>query len=52
MKIGYRDHLVTNEEISCTGCKPENWCRYVSPNAVKRKESAAAHNADAIPVTR
>ena len=28
MKIGYRDHLVSNEEISCTGCKPENWCRY------------------------
>ena len=28
MKIGYRDHLVTNEEISCTGCKPENRCRY------------------------
>ena len=28
MKIGYRDHVVTNEEIACTGCKPENWCRY------------------------
>ena len=28
MRIGYRDHIVTNEEISCTGCKPENWCRY------------------------
>ena len=28
MKIGYRDHVVTNKEISCTGCKPENWCRY------------------------
>lgn len=28
MKIGYRDHIVTNEEISCTGCKAENWCRY------------------------
>ena len=28
MKIGYRDHLVSNEEIFCTGCKPENWCRY------------------------
>ena len=27
-KIGYRDHVVTNEEISCSGCKPENWCRY------------------------
>lgn len=28
MKIGYRDHIVSNEEISCTGCKVENWCRY------------------------
>ena len=28
MKIGYRDHIVTNEEIAWTGCKPENWCRY------------------------
>ena len=28
MHIGYRDHIVTNEEITCTGCKPENWCRY------------------------
>lgn len=27
-KIGYRDRVVTNEEISCTGCKPDNWCRY------------------------
>ena len=27
-KIGYRDHVVTNEEIACTGCKTENWCRY------------------------
>ena len=27
-KIGYRDHVVTNEEISCDGCKKENWCRY------------------------
>lgn len=28
MKIGYRDRIVSEEEISCTGCKPENWCRY------------------------
>lgn len=28
MGIGYRDHVVSNEEIACTGCKPENWCRY------------------------
>ncbi len=28
MKIGYRDQVVSNEEISCSGCRPENWCRY------------------------
>ena len=28
MKIGYRDRVVSEEEIACTGCKPENWCRY------------------------
>ena len=28
MKVGYRDRVVSNEEIACTGCKPENWCRY------------------------
>ena len=27
-KIGYRDRVVSNEEISCTGCSVENWCRY------------------------
>ena len=27
-KIGYRDHVVSIEEISCTGCRPENWCRF------------------------
>lgn len=27
-KIGYRDRIVSNEEIACTGCKAENWCRY------------------------
>ncbi len=27
-KIGYRDHVVSNDEISCMGCSPENWCRY------------------------
>lgn len=27
-KLGYRDHVVTNDEIKCFGCKPDNWCRY------------------------
>ena len=26
--IGYRDRVVTNEEIACPGCRAENWCRY------------------------
>ena len=29
MKIGYRDRIVSNGEIACTGCSPENWCRYL-----------------------
>ncbi len=28
MKIGYRDHVVSAEEISCKGCSTDNWCRY------------------------
>ena len=28
MKIGYRAHVETAEEISCGGCRPENRCRY------------------------
>ena len=28
MRIGYRDHVAAIHEISCAGCKPENWCRY------------------------
>ena len=28
MKIGYRDRVVSNEEIACTGCKAGNRCRY------------------------
>lgn len=27
-KTGYRDHIVTNDEISCSGCNADNWCRY------------------------
>lgn len=28
MKIGYRNHIVSTDEISCIGCRVENWCRY------------------------
>lgn len=27
-KIGYRDQIVSNEEIACYGCKPGNFCTY------------------------
>lgn len=26
--IGYRDRVVTDGEIACTGCQKDNWCRY------------------------
>ncbi|MCR4793864.1 MAG: nitroreductase family protein [Ruminococcus sp.] len=37
LKIGYRDRLVSNGEISCNGCKPENWCRYGVIKCCKEK---------------
>ena len=36
-EIGYRDHVVTREEISCTGCKPDSWCRYGIVSCVTQK---------------
>ena len=27
-RIGYRDRIVSSEEISCTGCMADNWCRF------------------------
>ena len=39
-KIGYRDHVITNEEIACTGCKEENWCRYRLVKCVNEKHIA------------
>ena len=27
-KIGYRYRIVSNKEISCMGCRSENWCRF------------------------
>ena len=27
-KIGYRERVVSEAEISCNGCRPENRCRY------------------------
>jgi len=27
-KIGFRDRVVSNDEIKCWGCTPANWCRH------------------------
>lgn len=37
-KIGYRDRVVSNEEISCDGCSTDNWCRYQIVQCVSEKE--------------
>ena len=36
-KIGYRDRVVSNEEISCMGCSVETWCRYDIVKCVNEK---------------
>lgn len=37
LEIGYRDHVVTNEEIACSGCVEDNWCRYQVVKCVNEK---------------
>lgn len=34
-KCGYRDRVVSNEEISCHGCSITNWCRYDVADCMK-----------------
>jgi hypothetical protein len=36
-KIGYRNRVVTNDEIKCYGCKTDNWCRYDIVHCVTAK---------------
>ena len=48
-KIGYRDHIVTNEEIACNGCKPENWCRYRVVKCCEDKGIRTCAECDAYP---
>ena len=49
MKIGYRDHAVTNEEIACTGCGPENRCRYHVAACCEEKGVKTCGECDAYP---
>ncbi|WP_297957926.1 nitroreductase family protein [uncultured Ruminococcus sp.] len=46
LKTGYRDRIVSNDEISCNGCKPENWCRY---KVIKCCEGKAIGNCSECP---
>ncbi len=52
LKIGYRDHLVSVEEIACMGCRPENWCRYQVAKCCEEKSIAACGQCAAYPCER
>ena len=49
LKIGYRDHLVSPEEIACYGCKPENWCRYHVIKCCKERGISACSQCGSYP---
>ena len=51
-KIGYRDHVVPNEEISCSGCKPENLCRYGIAKCCSEKSVANCGDCSDYPCER
>ena len=48
-KIGYRETVVPNEEISCQGCRPENWCRYNIAACVSSREIRNCGECDLFP---
>lgn len=37
-RIGYRNQIVSNQEIQCMGCSPEHWCRYHIAECAKKHE--------------
>lgn len=49
MKIGYRDHVVSNEEISCGGCTINNWCRYNVIQCTTQKNISNCGECDVYP---
>ena len=51
-KIGCRDNVVSNDEISCNGCKKENWCRYGIISCTSEKIYITAANATYILAVR
>ena len=51
-KIGYRDSVVSNEEISCSGCKGANRCRYSIVGCVEEKGIANCGECSCFPCER
>jgi len=37
-RLGYRDQVVSPQEIACQGCTPSNWCRYGIAKCVLEKQ--------------
>ena len=48
-RIGYRDRIVSNEEISCRGCRPENWCRYHVAGCCEEKRISSCAQCERYP---
>lgn len=48
-RIGYRDHIMSADEISCYGCSPQNWCRYRTVKCCQEKEIAHCGKCGAYP---
>jgi hypothetical protein len=37
-RVGYRDRVVSSEEIACQGCTSSNWCRYEIAKCAEKKQ--------------
>lgn len=51
-RIGYRDHVVSPEEISCAGCSSHNWCRYEIVKCAEKKGGSTCGSCPEYPCAR
>ena len=48
-RVGWRDHVVSNEEIRCAGCTPEKPCTFQLTECVKQHHVKACYACGAFP---
>lgn len=51
-RIGWRDHIVSNDEIGCTGCTSHKQCTFQLVECVKQHQVRACHVCNEFPCAK